>query len=249
MKALPSQPALDQARDRLILALDFPSANVCLGFLDTLETQLPQLYHPRWVKVGLELFLAEGKPLVAALTTRGYEVFLDLKLHDIPNTVARALGVILPLAPALVTLHASGGPEMLAAARAAVQGSKTRLLAVTVLTSISAAQLAATGVAQEPLAQVQRLARLAYQNGIPGVVCSAQETAALRSTLPDLELVVPGIRTAGAEAGDQQRVATPAAAIRAGAGRLVIGRPVTAAQQPAASFQAFLSEIAGALEP
>ena len=249
MKATERLPGLDEARERLIVALDFPTYAACFIFLDALETSLPPSSRPRWVKVGLQLFLAEGKPLVAALTARGYRVFLDFKLHDIPNTVAGALGAILSLAPALVTLHASGGAAMLAAAAAAVEGSATRLLAVTVLTSMDAAQLATTGVAHVPEVQVQQLARLAYENGIPGVVCSAQEIAALRTVFPALELVVPGIRPAGSPSGDQQRIATPSTAIRAGAGRLVVGRPITAAPQPAAAFQSILDEIATALEP
>jgi orotidine-5'-phosphate decarboxylase len=255
VKASERLPALDEAhrlteaRDRLIVALDFPSFATCFSFLNLLETSLPPSYRPRWVKVGLELFLAEGKPLVAALTERGYQVFLDLKLHDIPNTVAGALGSILPLAPSLVTLHASGGAAMLAAAAAAADGSATQLLAVTVLTSMDAAQLAATGVAQVPEVQVQQLARLAYENGIPGVVCSAHEIGALRTAFPALKLVVPGIRPAGSPTGDQHRVATPSAAVRAGAGRLVIGRPITGASQPDVAFRCILDEIAAALKP
>ena len=137
---------------------------------------------------------------------------------------------------------------MLAAAAASARGSKTRLLAVTVLTSLDAAQLLATGVAQAPLAQVQNLARLAFESGIPGAVCSPQEAASLRGMLPEMHLVVPGIRPAGTPSGDQQRVATPFAAIHAGASQIVVGRPVTQAPQPAVVFREILAEVLSALE-
>ncbi len=197
--------------------------------------------------MGLELFLASGPALVAQLRSQGYEVFLDLKLHDIPNTVAGAIRAVLPLQPALLTVHASGGAAMLDAAQSAVTGSSTRLLAVTVLTSMDGPQLAATGISVDPSAQVERLAILAQHSGIDGLVCSAQESARLRLLLPLAHLVTPGIRPIGAAAGDQQRVSTPAHALKSGANQLVIGRPITAAPDPAQAYQHILREIADAL--
>ncbi len=236
-----------EARERIILALDFPSAASTFRFLESIQTELPATFHPLWVKLGLELFLAEGPAMVGRLRESGYQVFLDLKLHDIPNTVAGAVRSILPLDPALLTVHAVGGPEMLAAAASAAAGSPTRLLAVTVLTSMNAVQLAATGVPLTPEAQVQALAVLAHNNGIDGLVCSPRETAALQAMLPGSHLVTPGIRPGGAASGDQQRVATPTDAIRAGASQIVVGRPITAVAHPAVAWKAMLLEVAGVL--
>jgi orotidine-5'-phosphate decarboxylase len=237
-----------EARERLILALDFPSASETLHFLSGLREKAPKDHSPIWVKVGLELYLAAGASFVERLIAEGYQVFLDLKLHDIPNTVAGAIRSVLPLGPALLTVHAVGGPAMLAAAADAVTGSATRLLAVTVLTSMNTAQLRATGVSGAPAEQVQRLTAMAHDSGIHGFVCSALEAPQLRIALPTAHLVTPGVRPAGGDRGDQQRVATPAEAIRAGASQLVIGRPVTQAIDPAAAFQAILAEIASAIE-
>ncbi len=181
------------------------------------------------------------------LRVEGYEVFLDLKLHDIPNTVAQAVHSLLALEPALLTIHATGGAAMLDAAARAVHGTSTRLLAVTVLTSTDHAQLAATGVRTEPAAQVLRLATLAHNNGVSGIVCSALEAAALRQAFSESYLVTPGIRPHGAAQNDQQRVMSPADALGAGATQLVIGRPITAAAAPAAAYLGILSEIAHAL--
>ena len=183
------------------------------------------------------------------LAAEGYQVFLDLKLHDIPNTVAQAVRSILPLRPALLTVHAAGGAAMLTAAAAAAEGSTTRLLAVTVLTSIDSGTLQAIGVPSDPQQQVQRLAQLAWASGIRGLVCSGQETRALRDTLPGVHLVTPGIRPAGAVSGDQQRTTTPTQALAGGATQLVVGRPITAASDPAQAYLAILSEMASALEP
>ncbi len=229
-------------RDRLILALDFSSAQACFAFLDCFET-LPADARPLWVKVGLELFLAEGPPVVRQLRARGLHVFLDLKLHDIPNTVAGAIRAVLPLAPALLTVHAGGGAAMLRAAAEAAAGSGTRLLAVTVLTSMHAAALAASGVPAEPAAQVEKLARLAAANGIGGLVCSPREAARLQAVLPEAYLVTPGVRPKGADAGDQQRTATPSEALAAGAAQLVIGRPITGAADPVAAYLGVLAEM------
>ncbi len=236
-----------EARERLILALDFPSASACFGFLDRLNRGVPGERKLRWVKVGLELFLAEGAGFLGRLREDGYELFLDLKLHDIPNTVAGAVRSVLPLAPSLLTVHASGGPAMLAAAAEAAAGSPARLLAVTVLTSMDAEQLKATGVSGSPAEQVRRLALLAGETGIDGLVCSPREAGALRELLPDALLVTPGIRLPGAEAGDQRRTAGAAEALRAGASRLVVGRPITGARDPAEAYLAMLAEMASVL--
>ena len=235
-------PAL-QLKDRLIVALDFPSAAPARAFLDQLDGTCS------WLKVGMELYYAEGNAFVHELRSLGYNVFLDLKLHDIPSTAAGAIRSATHAGAALLTLHASGGSAMMtAAAEAARTPGSPRLLAVTVLTSMDAAQLEATGVTASPAEQVLRLARLAWSSGIRGLVCSAEEVAQLRTTLGDeAELVIPGIRPAGASVGDQKRIATPAEAIRRGASRLVVGRPITHAADPKAAAAAILEEIAAAL--
>jgi orotidine-5'-phosphate decarboxylase len=242
------------ARDCLILALDFSSAAPALDFLTTLRQRTAN--PPRWVKVGLELFLAEGRGFIEALRSEGYSIFLDLKLHDIPNTVASAIRVLGPLRVDLLTVHAAGGPAMLAAAAEAVAGlaCPPRLLAVTVLTSMDRAQLAAIGVSDSPPEQVLRLARAARLAGIDGLVASPLEAAMLRESLHEeparpLHLVTPGIRTADDRGGDdQQRTATPWAALAAGANQLVVGRPITRAADPAAAYEAILSKIEAALQ-
>ncbi len=234
---------MPEARDRLILALDLPSPEACFRFLSTLSAGVPAAAGPRWVKVGLELFLAAGPSLVSRLRDLGYEVFLDLKLHDIPNTVAGAVRSVLPLGPALLTVHASGGPAMLAAAARAAAGSKTRLVAVSVLTSMHAAELTSVGVIASPAAQVERLARLADHCGLNAVVCSPEEVRTVRALLPSAHLITPGIRPQGSASDDQQRVSTPAEALRCGADQLVVGRPITAADNPARAYLALLQEI------
>jgi orotidine-5'-phosphate decarboxylase len=238
---LPAQTdKLRPASERLIVALDFPDAASAVGFTDRLDGLC------RWVKVGLELFVAEGPGIVSALAERGFSVFLDLKLHDIPNTVAAAVRSASTAGAKLLTLHASGGPAMLAAAAeaASAQPAAPQLLAVTVLTSMDAAQLAATGIAESPAAQVSRLAQMAWGSGIRGFVCSAEELPSVRASFADAKLVIPGIRPAGSAIGDQKRVATPGAAIAAGADHLVIGRPITQAADPAQAAAAILEEIA-----
>jgi orotidine-5'-phosphate decarboxylase len=198
-------------------------------------------------KLGLEFFLANGGDGVRALGDA--PVFLDLKLHDIPNTVAGAVRAVLPLRPRMLTLHAAGGAAMLAAARTATEAAgeaRPLLLAVTVLTSLDAAALGDTGVAGGPRQQVLRLARLAMAAGADGLVCSPQEIAMLRDALGDAPvLVVPGIRPAGSAAGDQARTMTPGAAAAAGADWLVVGRPITQAADPGAAAAAIAAEIAG----
>ncbi len=202
--------------------------------------------HVGLFKLGLEFFAANGPAGVRAIA--GRPVFLDLKLHDIPNTVAGAVRAVLPLAPRMLTLHAAGGPAMIAAARAAADqagAERPMLLAVTVLTSLDAATLAATGVPAQPAEQVLRLARLALDAGADGLVCSPLEVALLRRELGSAPtLVVPGIRPAGAASGDQARTMTPEQAVAAGASWIVVGRPITAAPDPGAAAAAISAAIA-----
>ena len=223
--------------DRLIIALDVPSQAEALSLVERLDGAV------RWVKVGLELFIAEGPGVVEALLARDLRVFLDLKLHDIPNTVAAAVRVAGATGAQMLTVHASGGPAMLrAAAEAAPAG--LHLLGVTVLTSMDEGELSATGVAGAVGPQVKRLAQLAMAAGVPGLVCSSQEIGLLRSDpARAARLVVPGIRPAGYGADDQSRTATAADAIRMGADMLVVGRPVTRAANPAEAARALLKEI------
>lgn len=225
--------------DKLIVALDFPDAQKALALVDRLDGQC------RWFKVGLELYLAAGNSIVETLKRRGFSVFLDLKLHDIPNTVAGAVRSVSGLGVDMLTVHASGGPVMLAAAADAAAGQPTapRLLAVTVLTSMDQAQLSAVGIDASPAKQAQRLAKVAHASGIQGLVCSPEEAAEMRRALPASVLVTPGIRPAGAAIGDQKRIATPAAALAAGADYLVIGRPITQATDPAAVISAIASQM------
>jgi orotidine-5'-phosphate decarboxylase len=232
------------AAERLIVALDVPTP----AQARKLASQLQGVC--RWVKVGLELYVAAGNSMVEELLHQGYSVFLDLKFLDIPNTVAGAVRSATSVGASLLTIHAAGGPAMLAAAAeaAAKAAHPPRLLAVTVLTSMDQQQLDSIGVSVSPAEQVLRLAQLAHSNGIDGFVCSAEETATLRRELgPSAHLVVPGIRPAGSAAGDQKRTATPAAAIAAGASALVVGRPITQAPDPARAAQAILDEINAAI--
>lgn len=233
-----------RARQRLIVALDVPNAAAASVLLDRLDDTCA------WFKVGLELFVAAGPAVLEPILRRGYKVFLDLKLHDIPNTVAGAVRSAASLGVGMLTLHAAGGPAMLAAAREALAGvpDALELLAVTVLTSMDAAQVAAIGVQRSPAEQVELLARMGLDAGIRGFVCSPQEAAKLRSIAgPEGVLVIPGIRPAGSSANDQKRIATPADALRAGASYLVVGRPITQAPNPADAAEAILAEMATAL--
>jgi orotidine-5'-phosphate decarboxylase len=200
------------------------------------------------VKLGLEFFTAQGPDGVRAVAGTGLPVFLDLKLHDIPNTVAGAVRSAASLGARYLTLHASGGPAMLeaAAAAAAVVPDPPRLLAITVLTSLDREDLARVGVRSDVLDQALLLASLALSSGIDGVVCSPLEVGQLRAALgADPLIAVPGIRPAESGAGDQKRVTTPAAAIAAGADLLVIGRPITGAPDPVATVRGLLADIDG----
>jgi orotidine-5'-phosphate decarboxylase len=236
---------LGEARKRLIVALDVPDAASAAALVDRLEGTC------QWFKVGLELFVAAGPAVLKPLLKRGHSIFLDLKFNDIPNTVAGAVRSAAALGARMMTVHASGGPAMLAAARTALEGltDPPELLAVTVLTSMDAAQVDAVGLKRSPAEQVELLARMGMAAGIRGFVCSPQEVASLRTmTGAKGVLVIPGIRPAGATVGDQKRIATPAQALRMGASYLVVGRPITQAANPAEAAEAILREMAGALE-
>jgi orotidine-5'-phosphate decarboxylase len=231
-------------RNYLAIALDLPDEHQALALVDRLGNTC------QWYKVGMELYYAAGKRIVHELRNRGFNIFLDLKLHDIPNTVAGAVRSATNAGASLLTIHASGGAAMMSAAAEAAQApGSPRLLAVTVLTSMDASELAGIGITASPADQVLRLAKLAQQSGIDGMVCSPEEVAMLRrETGPDTLLVIPGIRPAGSavDSGsrdDQKRVATPAQAIAHGASMLVVGRPITRAPDPAEAARAILQEI------
>ncbi len=225
----------------LILALDVPTREAAAPVLRQLRGEL------HWVKIGLQLFTAYGPDFVREVAGLGFDVFLDLKLHDIPNTVAKAVESLAPLPIRMLTLHTAGGGEMLRAARAAQQQHNPGLLllGVTVLTSMDDAGLGEIGVSATAPDQVARLGRLAAASGLRGLVCSPQEVALLRRTLPaDLQLVTPGIRPAGAAGtDDQKRVMTPAEAARSGSTYIVVGRPILQAADPAAATRAILAEL------
>lgn len=201
------------------------------------------------VKLGLEFFAANGPAGVGAISASGLPIFLDLKFHDIPNTVARAIEAVLPLAPALLTVHAAGGAAMMRAAAIAAAQAETpvKVVAVTVLTSLDDEDLEMLGQGRSASAQVRRLAGVAQDNGLDGIVCSPREIVALRAQCgPDFLLVVPGIRPRGADHDDQKRVTTPAKAIVAGADVLVIGRPITRAADPVAAAGDIARDIVAA---
>ena len=235
---------LEEARKRLIVALDVPDAASAHALAERLENTC------RWFKVGMELFTAAGPAVLEPLLKRGHSIFLDLKFHDIPNTVAGAVRSAAALGVHMITIHGAGGPAMLAAAREALEGrsSPPQLLVVTVLTSMDIAQLAATGIEHSPAGQVELIAHLAMAEGIRGFVCSSQEVENLRHvTGPDGVLVIPGIRLLGTGVADQKRVATPGEALRNGASYLVVGRPITQAADPAVAAEEVLKEMAAAL--
>jgi orotidine-5'-phosphate decarboxylase len=225
----------------LILALDVPTREAAAPILRQLRGQL------RWVKIGLQMFTAYGPDYVREVAGMGFNIFLDLKLHDIPNTVAKAVESLGPLPIQMLTLHTAGGGEMMRAAKTAQQKTnpKLLLLGVTVLTSMDDAGLKEIGVGATSPQQVARLGQLAADSGLRGLVCSPLEVAMLRQALPaDMQLVTPGIRPAS-EAGsdDQKRVMTPADAARAGSSYIVVGRPILQAADPAAAARAILAEL------
>jgi len=198
--------------------------------------------HAGGIKLGLEFFCRNGRAGVMDLAHIGLPVFLDLKLHDIPNTVAKAVMALRPFEPAILTVHAAGGRAMMEDAKAAAPAG-TKVVAVTVLTSLDRDDLAAIGVGGEPHAQVARLAGLVREAGLDGIVCSGQEVAAARKAWPGGFFVVPGIRPEDAATADQKRVMTPRAAMDAGASILVVGRPVTAADDPVAALRAIEASL------
>jgi orotidine-5'-phosphate decarboxylase len=193
--------------------------------------------HVGGLKLGLEFFSAHGQPGVREMAALGLPIFLDLKLHDIPNTVAKAVQALAALKPAILTVHAAGGLAMMEDAKAAA-APDTKVVAVTVLTSLDGDDLTAIGLSADPHAQVERLTRLAREAGLDGVVCSGNEVAAARKIWPQGFFVVPGVRPAGGEIGDQKRVMTPRKALDNGASIIVIGRPITQAQDPDAAARA-----------
>ncbi|MFT7388505.1 MAG: orotidine-5'-phosphate decarboxylase [Candidatus Endobugula sp.] len=230
MSTSSSTPTPTPTDSPIVVAMDFNNSASCL--------QLAAQLNPKYcrLKVGKELFTAAGPQLVGQLMEQGFEVFLDLKYHDIPNTVAKSVKAAAELGVWMVNVHASGGRRMLEAAREAIDSSmhKPLLIAVTVLTSMTKEDLLSIGMAVEPVEQVMRLAALAHSSGLDGVVCSAMEAKQLKAVLSkDFCLVTPGIRPAGVSADDQRRIVTPQDALANGSDYLVIGRPITQAENPA----------------
>ncbi len=230
----------DMHNSKVIVALDFPDAPSAMQLVARLAPDLCRL------KVGKELFTRAGPRLVEELSARGFDVFLDLKFHDIPNTVASACHAAADLGVWMMNVHALGGERMLQAAKEGASRSRYSplLIAVTILTSMDESDLAAVGLAGSPLDNVLRLAQLAQQSGLDGVVCSSRETPILRAHLdPGFRLITPGIRPAGSQADDQRRVMTPVDAINSGSDFLVIGRPVTRADDPVGVLRTINSEL------
>ena len=224
----------------IIVALDVPDAACALALAEQLAPAVGAF------KIGKELFVAEGPDIVRRIRDTGAAVFLDLKFHDIPNTVAKAVASAAQLDVQMLTVHASGGTEMLRAAQAAADEADNTplILGVTVLTSMDKSDLEELGIQKNPADQVQHLATLGTAAGLKGLVCSPMEIAPLRAVLPaEAKLVTPGIRPAGAETGDQKRVMTPADAIGAGANWLVIGRPIYGADNPRAAAEGILESL------
>jgi len=220
----------------IFVAIDTPDLSRALEIAEAVRE------HSGGVKLGLEFFSSNGPDGVRRVSALGLPVFLDLKLHDIPNTVAKAVEALAPLEPAILTVHAAGGRAMLAAAKASAPANM-KIVAVTVLTSLDQGDLAEAGVSGSVADQVERLAALARASGVDGIVCSGAEVAAARTAWPGGFFVVPGLRPAGADVGDQKRVVTPAQALSDGASVLVVGRPITSAPDPAQAA----AEMAAAL--
>ena len=227
-------------KSKIIVALDYPDAQSAMRLVEQLMPDLCRL------KVGKELFTRAGPALVETLAARGFDVFLDLKFHDIPNTVASACQAAAELGVGMLNVHALGGERMLQAAKEGVSraGHAPLLIAVTILTSMDETDLAGVGLSGSPQDNVLRLASLAQQSGLDGVVCSSRETAVLREQLgAGFSLITPGIRPAGSQADDQRRVMTPVAAIKNGSDYLVIGRPVTRADDPVGVLRTINSDL------
>lgn len=226
---------------RIVVAMDFDNAEKCIAMAKKLSPEDCRL------KVGKELFTACGPKIVEQLMALGFEVFLDLKFHDIPNTTAKAVKAAAELGVWMVNVHASGGERMMIAAREILEQNTSRrplLIAVTVLTSMDASDLAGIGINGAPDEQVMRLAQLTMRCGLDGVVCSAQESSLMRANFgPDFCLVTPGIRLDSSPADDQRRTLTPSAAISAGSSYLVIGRPITQSADPAATCRSIIHSL------
>ena len=222
---------------KIIIALDYPSEKEAIELASKLDPGQCRL------KVGKELFTAAGPDLVRRLQSKGFEIFLDLKFHDIPATVAKACTAAVELGVWMLNVHAIGGLEMMRAARAAVPSGKTKLIAVTVLTSMDGEDLLRIGLNTDVETQVKKLAALADEAGLDGVVCSAKEASILRGSHSDFLLVTPGIRPAWSASDDQKRIVTPADALKLGVDYLVIGRPVTKASDPLAALLRIQQEI------
>ncbi len=223
-----------------MLALDIPDKNAALDMLGKLRGNL------EWVKIGLQMYLAYGRDFVNEVASMGFKVFLDLKLYDIPNTVASAVKSLKGLPVSMLTIHTSGGREMMSAAVAAAKETNPDmlLLGVTVLTSFDADGLAETGVAKAPAEQVELLAKLAVDSGMRGLVCSPLEIERLRKIIPqEVKLITPGIRPAGSSTDEQKRVMTPSLAAEAGSDFIVVGRPILKAENPAAAARAIIDEL------
>ncbi len=223
-----------------MLALDLPDKNAALDMLGKLRGNL------EWVKIGLQMYLAYGRGFVNEVASMGFKVFLDLKLYDIPNTVASAVKSLKGLPVSMLTIHTSGGREMMSAAVAAAKDTNPDmlLLGVTVLTSFDSDGLAETGVAKSPAEQVELLAKLAVDSGMRGLVCSPLEIERLRKIIPqEVKLITPGIRPAGSSTDEQKRVMTPSLAAEAGSNFIVVGRPILKAENPAAAARAIIDEL------
>lgn len=233
----------NDARERIIVAIDC-GREEALRLADALSG------HARWLKVGMTLFYAEGPAIVREFRERGFKVFLDLKFHDIPHQVRGAARSAALAGADLMSVHGLGSGAMLAACRegadeaAEVRGSRPQLVAITVLTSMDQAALAEIGVTDPVAVEAERLAKLARVSGIDGVVCSPREASDMRALLgPDALIVTPGVRPIGTALGDQSRVATPAQAIASGASHIVVGRPITSADDPVAAYEAIVTEL------
>jgi orotidine-5'-phosphate decarboxylase len=231
---------MNQVSSPILVALDFPSAESAVALARQLNPSLCR------VKVGKELYTRCGPVILEELHKLGFEVFLDLKFHDIPNTTAQAVGVAADMGVWMVNVHASGGQRMMQACADKLSQYKQAplLIGVTVLTSMERSDLAGIGIDAEPMEHVMRLASLTKDCGLDGVVCSSHEVTQLKRTLgAEFKLVTPGIRPASAELGDQRRVMTPAEALNAGSDYLVIGRPITKADNPLAALEAIVQSI------
>ena len=220
----------------IFVAIDTPELKRAIEIAEAVRN------HAGGVKLGLEFFSAQGPDGIRRIQDLGLPVFLDLKLHDIPNTVAKAVRALAPLEPAILTVHAAGGHEMLLAAKLAAPPA-TKVVAVTLLTSLDAADLGDLGIERSPADHVTRLAWITRDAGVDGIVCSGAEVAEAKSAWTNGFFVVPGIRPAGADVGDQKRVVTPAKALSDGASVLVIGRPITDASDPSRAIMDIMASL------